>query len=97
MIECGPNIERAELVEICEKIVAQGLNELSEQDLDGERILETWKGFMSSKHSRVNIIELLLQPIVRDIHMLGVDNACEFVALTRHLSDEAACLTNASS
>ena len=83
MVQCGPVIESIELVEICEKIVAHGLGQLSQQEGGAIVVYETWKGFLSSQHSRPKIIELLSERVVTDFALLSREDKCEFVALTR--------------
>lgn len=92
MVQNGHFIQNVELVEICEKIVASGLDQISAQEGGTSIVLEALKGFLLSDHSRAKIVELLAQRVVRDISHLSSEEMCEFIALTRNLEDEVAGL-----
>jgi hypothetical protein len=92
MVQNGHKMINVELVEICEKIVAAGLDQISAQDGGPSIVLEALKGFLSSLHSRDKIIELLAQRVVRDISQVSSEEMCEFVAVTRNLEDEVASM-----
>jgi hypothetical protein len=92
MVQNGHFIQNNELVEICEKIVAAGLDQISSQEGGPSIVLEALKGFLLSSYSRSKIIELLAQRVVRDISELSSEEMCEFVALTRNIEDEVASM-----
>lgn len=92
MVQNGPQILDPELVEICEKIVASGLDQISSQEDGASIVFETLKGFLSSNHSRTKIVELLVHRVVRDISVLSSEEMCEFLALTRSFEDEVASM-----
>jgi hypothetical protein len=56
MIYSGSFIEDPELVEICEKVVASGVSDISSHQGGPSFLFETLKGFMSSPNSRDKIV-----------------------------------------
>ena len=88
MIHSGSHIKDCELVEICEKIVHSGIDQISHQENGASDLFETYKGFMSSHHSRSKIIQFLQDRIVRDFSKLSPEDMCEFASVLRNIEKD---------
>lgn len=66
MIQAGHWIEEPEIVEICEKVLASNISEITAERGGQTLLFQAWKGFLSSTHSREKIILLLQSKIVQD-------------------------------
>lgn len=90
IIQNGYNLKNAELVEVCEKIIAPGINEMYLQDDGASTVLNLFKEFIQTKHARSKMIELLMDKISTNINMLNTQEQCDFVASLRQVFDELA-------
>jgi len=70
---CAAAIRDPEVVEVCEKLVAHGLNEMYLQERGAETVYQVYTGFMTSQHARPKIIELLLARITENIAKLPTE------------------------
>lgn len=64
MINGGQWIKEPELVEICEKVLASDVSDIASEKGGPTLLFQTWKGFLSSDHSREKIIHLLQNKVV---------------------------------
>mmetsp|Transcript_10049 Transcript_10049/g.16927 ORF Transcript_10049/g.16927 Transcript_10049/m.16927 type:complete len:221 (+) Transcript_10049:1074-1736(+) len=86
----GEFLSSAELVEVCEKVIAFNLNEISSMMQGTSVLLGVFKGFVASKYSRDKILMLLIERISRDVDRLSTNEQCQFVKLLRFVEEEAA-------
>ena len=93
IITCGEHLHSAQLVEICEKLIASGLSQMYHQENGAETILLVYQGFLQSKHTRSKIIELLLENITENISKLSIESQCAFVGSLTSIVDEVASMS----
>lgn len=87
----GDIIESAELVEICEKVIAANIDSLQNETHGGSSLLlEVLQGFQNSSHTRPKMLELLVARLAKDFADLSIPDQCEFVRTLYYIEDEAA-------
>ena len=90
IINCGDIIDNQELIEVCEKVVASGIDEYSNMKHGTSYLFQIYKGFSRSEYSRSNIFELLLNRLIKDCSKLRVSEICDLLIHMRSIKCEAA-------
>ena len=86
----GNHIQSAELVEICEKLIAVNIEDIVQQPGGHCTLLETLTGFVKCEMSRQKILDFLCARIVEDYSHLTLNEKCLFLRLLTHIEDEVA-------
>ena len=77
-------IESPELVEICEKLVGNGIEQIKDQPFGTSNMLDIMDGFFMQEHSRGKIIQLLSDEIIEEVKDLSPKERCKFAFLLRN-------------
>ena len=83
IIHCGQHIRNPELVEICEKLVVNGLDEVALHKDGPSMLLQVLFGFCSSEYTRYKVVEVLIAKITEDIDLLEESEQNDFMGLLK--------------
>ena len=87
MIHSGQHIKNPELVEICEKLVVNGLNEIALQRDGHSMLLQAFNGFCSNEHSRSKVLNVLIAKITEDIDLLDQSEQNDFMEILKEINE----------